>query len=207
MKIEVYPNALIKKGCKLNKRTIKKVFTEFFPDYNLTDKLYIFGCEDTWFELVARLKDMPSYLMDMMKNIGHLNYDSWSEYNPVFFKFFKNNKNEWEISDNNTYVRTISLYENGILRMIDRGELSGNDVIEQKSKCMYEFEDEKNFYKSLEKEIVQSFKNLQQAVDIVFEDSFEKNIKQINDMIKQKDDFVNKVKNRFQQRVKLFNDF
>ena len=207
MKIEVYPNNSIEKGCKLSKRTIKKVFTEFFPDYNLTDKLYIFGCEDNWFELIARLKDMPSYLMDMMKNIGHLNYDSWSEYNPVGFKFFKNLKNEWEISNNNTYVRTISLYENGILRMIDKGVLSGSDVIEQKCKNLYEFKDEKDFCKSLEKEIVQSFKDLQRAVDIVFEDSFEKDLKQINDMIKQKDDFIEKVRNRFQQRVKLFNDF
>lgn len=207
MKIEVYSNNSIRKGCKLNKRTIKKVFTEFFPDYNLTDKLYIFGCDDTWFELVARLKDMPSYLMDMMNKIGHLNYDSWYEYNPVAFKLFKKHNNEWEISDNNTYVRTISLDERSILSMIDKGELSGSNVIEQKSKFIYGFEDEKDFCKSLEKEIVQSFKELQRAVDIVFDDGLEKDLNKIKEMIKQKNDFADKVKNRFQQRVKLFNDF
>jgi hypothetical protein len=207
MKIEVYSNNSIEKGCKFSKRTIEKVFTKFFPDYNLTDKLYIFSCGSDWVELIARLKDMPSYLMDMMKNIGHLNYDSWSEYNPVGFKFFKNNKNEWEISNNNTYVRTISLDECSILSMIDKGEFSGSNVIEQKYKSLYEFKDEKDFCKSLEKEIVQSFKELQRAVDIVFEDGLEKDLNKINEMIKQKDDFANKVKNRFQQRVKLFNDF
>ena len=207
MKIEVCSRTLIEKNCKLNKRTIKKVFTEFFPDYNLTDKLYILSCDDNWFELLAGLKDMPSYLMDMMKKIGHLNYDSWSEYNPVAFKFFKNRKNEWVISDNNTYVRTISLDERSILSMIDKGEFSGSNVIEQKSKYIYEFENNKDFCKSLEKEIAQSFKELQRAVDIVFEDGLEKDLNKINDMIKQKNDFANKVKNRFQQRVKLFNDF
>ena len=202
IKLKVKKN---RSGLKL--KEMRKIFYQYFPNYDLTTQLQVFALDDNDFTLTGCIKDLKPELLARFNKIEHLD-PICKECEIVSFRFNNEYHKTWKPHEFATWTKYFEPDLGMIARNIQDGCVIGNETVATREKCFSDCNcDCETFNNKLNEFAITTLHTLETVVKVLFDEQLEKMLVKIKELKQQKDDLVKKTVASLKAQFDLNEDF